>query len=63
MTTHHNWKLKIKIKYSGNTFLVNNISFCENNMWKLKPKYSCEIFVAIFGHNILTYNYLLKTKS
>ena len=29
-------------------------------MWKLKPKYKCEIFVAIFYHNFLTYNYLLK---
>ena len=39
---------KIKRKYLGNIFLVNNILFFENNMWKLKPKYSCEIFVAIF---------------
>ena len=29
-------------------------------MWKLKPKYRWEIFVAIFGHNFLTYNYLLR---
>ena len=29
-------------------------------MWNLKPKYRCEMFVAIFGHNFLTYNYILK---
>ena len=52
----------MKRKYLGNTFHVNTIVFCKNNMWKLKPKYRCEIFVAIFGHNFLTYNYLLKRK-
>ena len=53
---------KIKRKYSGNTFHVNTIVFCKNNMWNLKPKYIIEIFVAIFDHNNLTYNYLLKGK-
>ena len=53
---------QIKRKYSGNTFHVTIIVFCKNNMWKFKPKYMCEIFVAIFGYNFLTYNYLLKWK-
>ena len=52
----------MKRKYLGNTFHVNTIVFCKNNMWKLKPKYRCEIFVAIFGHNFLTYNYELSIK-
>ena len=42
---------EIKRKYSGNTFHVNTIVFCKNNMCKLKPKYRCEIFGAIFVHN------------
>ena len=28
---------------SGNTFYVNTIVFCKNNMWKLKLKYRCKI--------------------
>ena len=53
---------EIKIKYSGNTFHVNTIVFYKNNMWNLKPKYRCEMFVVIFGHNCLIYNYQLKKK-
>ena len=33
-------------------------------MWKLKPKYKCEIFVTIFGHTFLTNKIIyLKGKS
>ena len=39
---------EIKRKYSDNTFHVNTIVFCKNNICKLKPKYRCEIFVAMF---------------
>ena len=51
---------EIKRKFAVNTFHVNTIVICKNNMWNLKPQYRCEIFVSIFCHNCLTYNYLLK---
>ena len=54
---------EIKRKYLGNTFHVNTIGFFLNNLWKLKLKYRYEIFAAIFCHNFLTYNYLLKRVS
>ena len=49
--------------YNNNIKIKNYVSVIrcnKDNMWKLKPKYRCEIFVAIFGRNFLTYNYLLE---
>ena len=42
---------KLKENTQVNNFYVNTIVFYKNNIWKLKPKKRCEIFVAIFYHN------------